>query len=330
MIPVQSLNYIGVTNRLCSDLVAASAGSGKQFTMSELGGRLQDLAKESPDDETWSALSHACNYIMNGLGRDFAYGPYAPMCVFPEGEQTVRVFPAPLGRVESDMLDVWAACANDEALHPIPRARLADLLWIRKHGDTRKWINVAVDGYMEGAAILEVHIVERGKMLARAVAICQESNNQDLQRKEAALTALAELALEAIGSTDDSFGVVGRALIALIDAGHPCEEIFTAAMRKYDGNPNRASDLRVLAMKATPADRQRLQAERIKAFEDAADQVDGLLRVSLLENARSVASSTGNSKEVDRLNELIQRTDINRNVEWVEVPHTFDVETLQV
>ena len=299
--------------------------------MSKLGGRLQDLAKESPDDETWRALSYACNYVMNGLGRDFAYGPYGPRCVFLEGEQTVSVFPAPLGRVESDMLDVWASCANDEALHPIPRARLADLLWVRKHGDTGKWINVAVDGYMAGAAMLEVHIVERGKMLARAVAICQESNNQDPRRRETALTALAELAQKVVNSTRDSFGVVGRALIALIDAGHPCEEILTAAMRKYDGNPNRASDLRVLAMKASPdkADRQRLQAERIKAFEDAADQVDGLLRVSLLENARSVASSTGNSKEVDRLNELIQRTDINSDVESVEVSHTFDAETLQ-
>ena len=265
---MQSLNYIGVTNRLCSDLVAASADSGKQFTMFKLGGRLQDLAKESPDDETWRALSYACNYVMNGLGRDFAYGPYGPMFVVPEGEQTVSVFPAPLDRVETDMLDVWASCANDEALHPIPRARLADLLWVRKHGDTGKWINVAVDGYMEGAAILEVRIVERGKMLARAVAICQESNNQDPQRKEATLTALAELAQKVIDSTDDSFGVVGRALIALIDAGHPCEAILTAAMRKYDADPYRASDLRVLAMKASPdkADKARLQEERIRGI----------------------------------------------------------------
>ena len=328
MIPVPISNYIDVTNQLCSEMVAASADSDSQCRISKLGNRLQALAKESPDDETWRALSNACNYHMNGSGP-LAHGPYAPMFVFPEGEQHVSVFPTPLDRVEPDMLDVWVECANDDTLHPMPRARLADLLWVRKHGDRGKWINVAVDAYTTCAAIPEVHIVERGNMLARAVAICEESNNQDPERKEAALTALADLARTVIDSDSDSFGVVGRALIALIDAGYRCDDLLTDAMRKYGADPNRASDLRVLAMKAMPADRDRLQAERIEAFESAADQVTGLLRVSLLENARSVAAATGNSEEVDRLNGLIQRTDIESDMELVEVSHAFDVETIQ-
>ena len=158
-------------------MVAAGADSDIQCRVSKLGDRLQALAKESPDDETWRALSNACNYHMNG-SDPLAHGPYAPKFVFAEGEQHVSVFPTPLDRVETDMLDVWVECANEYTLHPMPRARLADLLWVRKHGDRGKWINVAVDAYTTTAAIPEVHIVERGNMLARAVAICEESNNQ--------------------------------------------------------------------------------------------------------------------------------------------------------
>ena len=212
---------------------------------------------------------------MNGSGP-FACGPYALMWVPPEADH-YSVFPVPLGRVEPGMLDAWAVYANEEALHPIPCARLADLLWVRRHSDRGKWIKVAVEAYTVAAAIPEVHIVERGNMLARAVAICQESNNRDTQLTTVALTALAELAQESNTSTRDDFGVVARALIALIDAGCPCEGILTDAMRKYDADPYRASDLRALAMKTSPdeADRARLQAERIETFESAAGQVDG-------------------------------------------------------
>ena len=330
MIPVPISNYIDVTNQLCSEMVAASADSDSQCRISKLGNRLQALAKESPDDETWRALSNACNYHTNGSGP-LAHGPYAPMFVFPEGEHHVSVFPTPLDRVEPDILDVWVECANDDTLHPMPRARLADLLWVRKHGNRGKWINVAVDAYTTCAAIPEVHIVERGNMLARAVAICEESNNQDPDRKDAALTALADLARTVIDSDSDSFGVAARALDALIDAGYRCEDIVTDAMRKYDADPYRASDLRVIAMKAAPdkADEARLQAERVEAFEDAADQVDGLMRVTLLENARSVASSAGDNETVDRLNGLIQNTDTEGEMEQLEMSVSIDEETMQ-
>ncbi len=319
-----------VTNRLCSDLVAASGESDIQCRISKLGDRLQALAKESPNDETWRALSYACNYHMNG-SDPLACGPYAPMFLFPEGEQYVRVFPTPLERVGTDVLDVWVEFANEDALHPLPRARLADLLWVRRHGDQGKWINVAVDAYTACAAIPQVHIVERGNMLARAVVICQESNNQDRVRKEAALSALADLARTVIDSDDDSFGVVGRALVALTDAGYRCEDILADAMRKYDADPYRASDLRAIAMEAArdEADKARLQAERTGAFEDAAGQVDGLMRVTLLENARSVASSAGDNQSVDRLNGLIRDTDIEGDMERLEMSVSIDEETMQ-
>ena len=306
-----------------------SARDEGRFTTSRLGDRLQEIAKESPDDLVWRALSFACNYHM-GNGGPFAYGPYEPMFVFPQGGDQYNVFPLPLDQVGTEVLDVWAGYASDEALPPIPRARMADLLWVRKHGDRAKWIKVAVAAYTEAAAIPEVHVVERGNMLARAVAICQESRNQDEQLKADALAALAGLARETIDSPGDSFGVVARALIALIEAGYPCEEILTDAMRKYDSDPWRASDLRALAIKALPdkANQRRLKAERIWAFESAAGLASGLRRVSLLEDARSIASSIGDSREVERLNGLIQRTDIQGDMERVEVSSNIEEEDI--
>jgi hypothetical protein len=327
---MRSSNYTHVINRACSELAEESARDDGHFTTSRLGDRLQEIVKESPDDLVRRALSFACNYHM-GEGGPFAYGPYEPMFVFPQGGDQYNVFPLPLDQVGTEVLDVWAGYASDEALHPIPRARMADLLWVRKHGDRAKWIKVAVEAYTVAAAIPEVHVVERGHMLARAVAICQESRNQDEELKADALGALAGLARETIDSPGDSFGVVARALIALIDAGYPCEEIFADAMRKYDSDPWRASDLRALAIKASPeqANQRRLQAERIRAFESAADLAAGLRRVSLLEDARSVASSIGDSSEVERLSGLIQRTDIQSDMERVEVSSTIEEEDIR-
>ena len=237
------------------------------------------------------------------------------------------VFPPSLERVDTDVLDIWAVHASDEALHPMPRARLADLLWIRRHGgEQRKWIKTAVEMNIKAAAVPEVDVVERGNMLARAVAICQESNNQDKELKADALVALAELAQESIDSAEDLYGVAARALTVLVDAEHSCETILADAIRKYDPDPWRASDLRALAIKASPdeASKHRLRAERVKGFEEAADLNTGVRRVSLLENARSVALSAGDNKEVERLNGLIQRTDTQGDMKQLEVSLAID------
>ena len=327
---MESPNYIDVINRACSELAEVSVQGDGSFTTSKLGDRLQELFKESPGDKVWRALSYACHYHFGGSGP-FAYGPYEPMFVFPTDGDQYSVFPTPLDRVESDLLEVWAAQASVEEMHPMPRARIADLLWVRKHGDRAKWIKIAVEAYTTAAAIPEVHVVERGKMLGRAVAICQESRNQDPKLRADALIALAELAEESISSTDERYGVVAGALTILIDADCHCEMLLASAMRKYDSDPWRASDLRLLATEASTDqhEQRRLQAERIQVFENAADRAVGLRRVALLENARSIASSIGDQGEVERLNGLIQRTDVEGDMKSVEVSATIDEDVMR-
>ena len=313
-------NYTDVINGICAQLAEVSAEGEVHFDTSRLGDRLQEFVKEPPIDQVWRALSYACNYL-TGSDVPFTFGPYSPMFVLSMGGDQYNVFPPSLDQVETDVLDIWAAYACDAALHPMPRARLADLLWVRRHGgEQRKWIKTAVEMNIKAAAIPEVDVVERGIMLARAVAICQESNNQEKELKTDALTALAELAQESIDSAEGFYGVVARALTVLVDAEHPCETILSDAIRKYDPDPWRASDLRALAIRASPdeASKYRLRAESVKGFEEAADLTTGVRRVSLLQNARSIALSTGDSKEVERLNGLIQRTDTHGDMKHLE------------
>ena len=235
------------------------------------------LPKGLPMDLVWRALSYACNYYVGGRGP-FVFGPYSPKWAGPNENGQHRVFPKPLDRVETDLLEIWADSAGAEELHPMPRARLADLLWVRKRGDKKTWIKTAVEMFVEAAAIPEIVVSERGDMLARAVAIVKESNNQHKELQAEALTALAGLARESIDSAVDLYGVTARALFVLVDTEYPCETILADAIQKYGSDPWRASDLYTAAIKATPdeAPKRRLEAKRVKVFEDAADLDTGL------------------------------------------------------
>ncbi len=102
---MRSLNYIDVINRMCAELAEVSAEGNKHFDTSLLGDRLQELAKESPDDQVWRALSYACNYL-TGSDGPFTFGPYSPMFVLPIGGDEYSVFPPPLEQIETDVLNL--------------------------------------------------------------------------------------------------------------------------------------------------------------------------------------------------------------------------------
>ena len=61
------------------------------------------------------------------------------------------------------------------------RARLADLLWVRRHQPSRRWFKVAVRAYVQ-LAETNVEVLNIGCGLQRAVAICTELNHSELRR----------------------------------------------------------------------------------------------------------------------------------------------------
>ena len=114
-------------------------------------------------------------------------------------------------------------------------------------------------------------------------------------------------------------GVVARALQSLADNDYPCSDLIEDSIAKYSDDPFRASQLLEIAARASQDDneKKRLQHERVRVFEKAADRSSGLLRVSYLEEARTIARDAGLAEEVRRLTTLIERTDTDRDM------HTF-------
>ena len=316
-----------VVNDVCAELSKVGEWPEVGLMVSDVGDRLGQL-DESPDEQASKALVVACQFGLGYVDDEdpFSCGPYSPKAVLRQGDQ-ILASPLP-GEVGDEMLEVWAAYADDESLHPLVRARLADLLWVRKHSDRGRWAQLAIETYVE-SAVPEVWICERFDGLARAVDICREANRQDLMVEP--LDALAALAQEALDAPTDLYGPAASALIVLAHNGRPCAEMLDVAMGRYDSDPWRASELRALAIKtAKDSDtKRRLHEERIQAFEDEAGRSTGLRRIRLLQLAQDAARESGIKGEVGRLAGLIQSTDPRGDMEQIEVSTTIDQAEVQ-
>ncbi len=309
-------HYTQTVNAICADL---AQGPDRSLRIGKVHDRLHELAKIEPLDPTLQAISNACAYILRDDGHEspFAYGCYAPMVVLPQ-DDGAQVYPTPLDRVADDVLDVWIDCARDESLHPLVRSRLADLLWVRRHDQQSQWFKVAVESY-EALASTEAEVLDREAGLRRAVEICKESNHPALMNNP--IKALRGLARGSLDDTANKYGVVARALRALVDSEHPCSDLIEDAVERFGDDPFRMSQLCEIAIGASQDDdeKTRLRLEQIRAHTDAATQSSGLLRLSHLEDARSIARQADLGDEERRIAVMIEQTDLDD--EW----HTSEV-----
>ncbi|MDE0236930.1 MAG: hypothetical protein OXN95_06880 [bacterium] len=317
--------HLETVNRVCEE------GSQGDFFLeiATIHSRLKQLAGESPEDEALRALVIACAYCAGPVDPNdpAAMGPFGPMWESPEAER-LRVYPIPLSQVDEATLDIWAEGAAEESLHPLVRSRLADLLWVRRHDGQRRWFRTAIDAYIELAST-QVVATERESGLARAVEICKESNHPHLI--SAPLDALKELAERSLNASPGKFGVVARALDVLVSNDYPCSDLIDDAVQRYGDDPNQKSDLLGIGERAAPDEdeRMRLRRERIGVFEEAADGSSGLMRVSYLEDARTLAHQVGLSEEVGRLTAMIEYTDIESEMETFTQEIEIDADGLR-
>lgn len=311
------MNYTDSINQTCDDLASSS---DKHLSLHFVEGGLQELVNAHPDDEALRTLADACAYhlLVDDREAPLAHGPYMPMFVSGR-EDGVSSYPAPLDTVGEAVLQIWNECASDDTLHPLVRSRLADLLWVRRYDGQRRWFRVAVDAYVALAAT-EAEILDREQGLIRAIAICKESNHRDLLIGP--LEALSGLIRHSLDTADSEFGIVARALAALIAEAHPCSELLDDALEKYGGDPFCRADLCEIALQASPSDdeRMRLILERIRAFESEADRCTGFRRMSFLEDAHAIAREANLPDEQRRLSVLIEHTDVEEDM------HTFEQE----
>lgn len=318
--------YVEIVADECARLDHKQDGS---FMIHSVYDRLHALSKDRPDDAMLRALTHACGYHMDLEARDdpFACGAFGPMWVIPQGDG-VSVFPVPLDDVDADVLDLWSALASEDAMHPIVRARLADLLWTRRHRGPGPWFRVAVPAYLD-VANTNVHIVERSDGLGRAADICCEAKQRDLLDR--VLDAVVRLVQESLSRTDGEFGIVIRGLHVLADNGLDCAELVAAASDVYSGDPWHISDLRELSIKmvSDESERRRLGSERVGAFEAAADAAEGLLRLAHLTKALEIAESAGLAADAQRVRNKLENTDSLADAKTIEVAQQIDLNEIR-
>ena len=316
--------HLQIVDEACREL----ASSGEHFDISALHDPLNGLAKGDPADATLRALADGCAYclVIPNSGSVGVCGPFAPMFVLRDDTSDgMRGYPRRLGDVDDDTLRLWSDLVADASLHPLLRARLADLLWVRRHKPARRWWQIAVEAYVQ-LADTTVESVEIGRGLQRAVAICVESNHKDLRRGP--LEALERLVERTLASDKDLFGVCWRALHTLADNGHRFWDLLDAVLARYGSDPDHNAELLDIAIEASPStdEIRRLRLEQIAAYETAAEVCTGLRRVSRLYTARQIAADGGLTQHENRLTAMIERTDMTDEWHRIEIPIEIDSE----
>ena len=178
-------------------------------------------------------------------------------------------------------------------------------------------------------AVTGAEVLDREGGLCRAVAICKESNHRVLMNGP--IEALLHLVRHSLDAADDQYGVVARALQALVGGDHSCPDLIESAIAKYDDDPSRVAQLCEIAIQASPDndDRTRLRSQQIRAYTDAAAQCDGLLRLSHLEDARSIASEAGLIDEERQIALMIEQTDLDGSWQTTEVSVEVDSDEMR-
>ncbi|WP_419933266.1 hypothetical protein [Candidatus Poriferisodalis sp.] len=179
---------VQTVNGFCADLVADSDASS--FALEDLRRRI-DEHRESHDDpdRAFTALSVACGYTTR-RGQpdphgDLALGEWIPGWIDIEHDSMLTC-PPPLDRVNSTIQDRWAELAQETALHPLLRARLADLLSTLGHGNASEFEQIAVHAYLETLADPAIDERERMTALRRLAHLSDELQDPRLPQIVAA------------------------------------------------------------------------------------------------------------------------------------------------
>lgn len=320
--------HVVVLNKICPDLASAT---DDRLTVSGVHEELHTLWKESDEtDEELRSLAAATGYLMDNRedyrsllddaedGLPLSEGPFGPMFEMrnPEsGDWTA--FPDALRRTPEPMRAVWAKYAQEEALHPLLRARLADLLWVLRHDKQHQWHTKAVSAYVETVDESDVEVLEQEAAVIRAVNISRESNQAEEPAWEA-LRLLVERILD--NEEQDAYGSVARCLDHLVAHKQPGGDLLDQAIHKYCSDPHRHSQLWQIKANAasTAADRNVCIVESIRILVEDANSSPGLRQLSLLKDAWGIANKANLHEVMADLEAQIARVDLESDMHTIE------------
>ena len=316
----EHLPHLETLQESCTELATAE---DSRFTVGNVHDALHELWKENEDDDDLRALAVASGYVMNNSkeyrsmlddaedGQPLSEGPFGPMFEFknPEGNEGSASPPA-LRRLPTAMLDVWVAYAQEPALHPLLRARLADLLWTRKYEQQHRWHEIAVRSYVDLVDHPEVESLERANGVIRAVNLSRESRQTTLE--QSAWDALNRFVAMLLDEDGEHYGAVARCLDHLVTHGQPCDELVDRAILRNRSYPHRHIQLwqNKAHAASSQADRKRCITEAVNILIVDANSSPGLRQLSLLRDAWALAHKEGLHELMSDLEAQIARVDV--------------------
>ena len=316
----EHLPHLDTLQRTCTKLATAE---DDRFTVGKVHDALHQLLKEAEDDDELRALAVAFGYVMNNSkgyrsilddaedGQPVSEGPFGPMFEShgPEKNEGIASPPA-LRRLPMTMLDVWVKYAQEPALHPLQRARLADLPWTRKYEQQHRWHEIAVRAYIEVVDHPEVESLERASGAIRAVNLTRESRQTSLE--QSAWDALNRFVAMVLEEDGEHYGSVARCLDHLVAHDQPCDELVDRAILRNGSDPHR--HIQLLQIKAQAAtsqdDRRRSVTEAVNLLIADANSSPGLRQLALLRDAWALAHKEGLRELLPNLVAQIARVNV--------------------
>ena len=281
--------------------IAARIGAAI-LEMSDLDKRLalsslaRHLGGELSDSDPMQGLVVALHFRFiadsDDEGRQL-FGPFGPMFEGTlESGEPFRV-PQDLGDVSPDVRELWGWCARAE-VHPVVRARLADLLWVVKEGVApHEWALLAIESYVAASQVDWDDTIELRNGLIRALELCRLLNQPD--KEGPVVRAAAKMAQNSLGRRAQEPGVVFPILELLTARGTPAaERLVNEALDVYGDDPwTMESLLEIHAQLRPPEERDAIWEQQVAGYVAEADRATGLRKHALLRKAAELAASKG-------------------------------------
>lgn len=278
------------------------------LTLFEVSRQLRASVPEG-EDHPLRYLVYALEYLHVNEDHDAfqRYGPFAPSL-----EMQGMTFPPPLSTLDVEIVSNWAI-ALEKLRHPALRARLADLLWVRRWGEKPYlFAEHAIDGYM---AVSTIHWdrIELTDFLLRALHLSKELN--DPERQRLSISQIIEVCKTELASNCPKPGVSLRligALIALPSNQIPdqVDSLLELAEETHGGEIWHYETITNLKLKrGVPREEGvRLQKSLVARWIEEANKSDSLLiRTHYLIRAQELARSFGLSEFIELIARYIQQ-----------------------
>ena len=334
----EHLPHLATLQRTCTELATAE---NDRLTAGDIHRALHRRWKETEDDDELRALAVAFEYLMENRkgyrsslndaedGQPLSEGPFGPMFELKNSENEWIFSPPAPRRLPTATLDTWVKYAQEPALHPLLRARLADLLWVRKHEQQHRWHEIAVRAYIELVDHSEIQVLERESAVIRAVNLSRESRQTSLEQSAwYALNCFVAMLLEEDGS---HYGPLARCLDHMATHGQPCDELVDRAISRYASTPHSHMQLWQIKARAarSQADRERCIIEAVNILVADANSSPGLRQLALLRDAWALASQEGLSELMSDLEARIARVDVEGDFTTFEAETTVTQEEIE-